>query len=217
MRLALSAIVGAGVAFWSAPATAEAPTEEQEFLAPARRVRGMVGGSIAYCVRDDSRVGGTGPCPELLAGLQIPLPLRLLADGWFVPRLDVEVALGSAPPVSQGYPDLPGTAYSAGGVYGAARLLVGWDWPYRLRDGSYAKTLFFTRVGFQSRLAYSASMKTSAPGYQGVLDIGTRIVGNHIETGFRSYIGCDGELVTGQRQQHPFAYGTGLFVRYLFP
>jgi hypothetical protein len=215
-RLALLGVVGAGV-LWSALAAADPNDAKEKFLEPSDHIRGMVGGSFAYCVRDDSRVGGTGACPEILGGLQIPLPVKLFADGWLVPRLDVELGLGWMPSVSQGYPGLPGTGYSAGGTYGVGRLLLGWDWPYRLRDGSYGKTLFLTRLGFQSRLAYSSEMKTSAPGFQGVLDLGTRVVGNHIEAGFRAFFGCDGELVTGQSQQHPFAYGTGLFVRYLYP
>lgn len=159
----------------SAP-SAEAPARDTRSNWPNQHVHLVLAATLGSCTRTDVEVAASGFCPEFsVAGLDAPIGRR-----W---HLGAELGLGWMPTGSTGDSTF-GIARNAGGTYAVLRLLAGLD----------VTRLFFVRAGVQSRATWS--LETVAPGFQGVVDLGTRL-GNHVELGLRALAGADGEITRG--------------------
>jgi hypothetical protein len=153
----------------------------------------LVGAALGSCARNDPDVGATAFCGEAVVGVDWPFHSK-----W---RLSGELGFGWRAHRVAGNPDL-GVSSSAGGLYGAPRILIGRD----------ATSLFYWRFGLQLPFY---SFTPLAQGTEFVIDLGTRAV-NRLEFGPRGFIGWDPVTTTGGPTTHPMDYGVTLLARYLF-
>lgn len=162
-----------------------------------KKVHLFASGQIGSCTRDNTEVGVTEVCGDIVP-LGIDLPFLILGEPF---RFSVEGAFGATSKVESG--DAFGIRRSSGGPYLALRLLFGYDITRR----------FFVRWGSQVRGTWS--LDTVAPGVMGVIDLGTRI-GSRLELGPRAFFGADGVASVnshGANHDLAFAFGTTLVAR----
>ena len=172
------------------PVLADAPAQHSRSNWPNQRVHLVLAATLGSCTRTEVEVAASGFCPEFsVAGVDVPAGRR-----WHV---DAEVGLGWVPKGSTGDSNF-GIARQSGGTYVVVRPMVGLD----------ITRLFYVRAGVQVRGTWS--LERVAPGFHGMLNLGTRL-GSHVELGLRVLAGADGGITRGAPSvpnQPPAAYRT---------
>lgn len=168
--------------------------------------------SLGSCGRVDPALGATGACGDATLGVTLldgESVTRRGRPSYRGPRFGLEAGAGFEPSTSQGFADIA-FAQSSGGPYFVLRALAGYDWTQ----------LFFTTGGAQVRFPLAGG----APGYDAILELGTRIVAARWEVGVRQQLGVDGVTSSGSYVPDgsngpttAFAYGTSLFTRVMWP